>query len=148
MIFDIKKWLSKYNFATFWWTVIHWQNFYFFSFDHVDSWAKIWLFRNHKKRKNAILKIIHFVETWPLDVKKLKTDCQTRFWNYKLTNLVSWKFAHLISQPRTGIRQNVVWLKTCPHGLFQAQKENPDFLFYHFPLRDLLNLSYFFNGEC
>ena len=28
------------------------------------------------------LKIIHFVQTW-LDVKKLETDCQTRFWNYK-----------------------------------------------------------------
>ena len=119
--------------------------FLFFFLWSFDSWAKIWLFRNHKKRKNAILKIIHFVETWPLDVKKLKTDCQTRFWNYKLTNLVSWKFAPLISRPRTGIRQNVAWLKTCPHGLFQAQKENPDFLFYHSPL---LNLSYFFNGEC
>ena len=27
-------------------------------------------------------KIIYYIQTWPSDVKKLKMDCRTRFWNY------------------------------------------------------------------
>ena len=47
-IFDIKNQLSKYSFGTFRWTVIHQQNFFnFFSFEHVDSWEEILLFRTH-----------------------------------------------------------------------------------------------------
>ena len=37
-----------------------------------------------------------------------------------LTNLVSWKLAYLISQPRTGIRQKNFRLKTRPLGVLQA----------------------------
>jgi hypothetical protein len=29
-----------------------------------------------------MLKIIHYVQTWQPDVKKLETDYRTRFWNY------------------------------------------------------------------
>ena len=37
------------------------------------------------------LKIIYHIQTWSSDVKKLKTDCRTRFWNYYLTKLIGGK---------------------------------------------------------
>ena len=47
LIFDIKNWLWKYDFGTFWWTVIHQRIFKIESIEYVDSCAKILLFRTH-----------------------------------------------------------------------------------------------------
>ena len=40
LIFDIENWLWKYDFGTFWWTIIHHRIVLKKSFEHVDSWAK------------------------------------------------------------------------------------------------------------
>ena len=48
LIFDIQNWLWKYNFGTFWQTVITRRNFLkIFPWWHVDSWPKRLLFRTH-----------------------------------------------------------------------------------------------------
>ena len=45
---DIQNWLWKYNFGTFWQTVITCRNFLMiFPWWHVDSWPKNLLFRTH-----------------------------------------------------------------------------------------------------
>ena len=47
LIFDLEKSLWKYDFDTFWQTVIHRRIFFQISLEHVDSWSKILLFRTH-----------------------------------------------------------------------------------------------------
>ena len=48
LIFDIQNWLWKYDFGTFWQTVITRRNFsQTFPWWHVDSWPKSLLFRTH-----------------------------------------------------------------------------------------------------
>ena len=86
------------------------------------------------------LKIIHYVQIWQPDVKKLKTDHRTRFWNYLITDLVSWKLAYLISQPRTRIQQKVFRLKICPQGLGKIWNLG----FYTAAIEQKLNIFYFF----
>ena len=44
LIFDIENWIWKYNFGTFWWTDRFLKNK---SFEYIDSWPKILLFRTH-----------------------------------------------------------------------------------------------------
>ena len=41
--------------------------------------------------------------------------------------MIFWKLAYLISQLRTGFRQNLLRLKTCPQGVLQAQEEKSRF---------------------
>ena len=48
LCFDIQNWLWKYNFGTFWQTVISRRNFLkIFPWWHVDSWPKSLLLRTH-----------------------------------------------------------------------------------------------------
>ena len=46
-IFDIQNWLWKYDFGTFWKTVITHSFLKIFPWWHVDSWPKSSLFRTH-----------------------------------------------------------------------------------------------------
>ena len=58
-------------------------NYFFWKNDNNDCFIS-------PKRKKTVLEkqLIHYVQSWPPDVKKLKTDCKKRFWNYVQTNLV------------------------------------------------------------
>ena len=38
---DIKNWLWMYDFGTFWWTIINWRNFYFFSLSFTNSYGGV-----------------------------------------------------------------------------------------------------------
>ena len=61
-IFDSQNWLWKYNFGTFWQTVITHSIFLkIFSWWHVDFWPKSLLFRFHH-RWNSTTELI--LETW------------------------------------------------------------------------------------
>jgi len=62
--------------------------------------------------------IIYFIQTWPsVENGSLHTNSKL------LVNLTFWKTEYLIAQLRTGFRQKVFILKTCPQGVLKVQQE-------------------------
>ena len=78
------------------------------------------------------LKIIYYIQTWPSDVKKLKTDCCTHFWNYyqmwQTKKLSTW----LLSSGQD-FGKNFLDSKHVLKVYFNPSRKNPDFLFLPFP---------------
>ena len=75
------------------------------------------------KRKNTILEMAlkSFILS-KLDHQMSKSWKGSAAHELKLvTNLTGWKTEYLIAQLRTGFRQKVYSIKTCPHGVLQAQ---------------------------
>ena len=51
-------------------------------FDKTQNHDVDYFTKTEKYHSENGLKIINFIQTWPSDVKKLKTDCRTRTPNY------------------------------------------------------------------
>ena len=93
---------------------VFWQN--------SKSWF-VYFTETEKYHPGNDLKIIYFIQTWSSDRQKVENGSSHTNSNL-LVNLTFWKTEYLIAQLRTGFRQKVFRLKTCP----QAQYENSRFL--------------------
>ena len=69
----------------------------------------------------------YYIQTWPC--QKVENGSPDMF-SKLLTNLIGWKIEYLIVQLRTGFRQKLFRLKTCPQGVLQAQQEKSGFLIF------------------
>ena len=74
------------------------------------------------------LRIIYFIQCWPWGVKKLETDCRTRFWNYyqiwQGEKLTTW----LLSSGQD-FGKNFLDSKHVLKVYFKPSRKNPYFLF-------------------
>jgi hypothetical protein len=77
------------------------------------------------------LKIVYYIQTWPSDVKKLKRDRRTHFWNYYLW--YAEKLSTWLLSAGLDFLKNVLNSKHVLKVYFKHSRKNPDFLFLPLP---------------
>ena len=86
---------------------------------------KLWLFYDRMYRGTLLARfpLAHIFLFYPnLTIICQKVEKGLSHMHLKLVpNLTGWKTEYLIAQLRTGFRQKVFRLKTCPQGVLQAQ---------------------------